>query len=428
MDAIIIGAGVAGLAAARQLKSANLDFVVLEARDRIGGRIFSIQDPRCPIPIELGAEFVHGEAKETVEIVRSARLQCVDVAGEHWRAVDGGLQKVENFWHDIDLVLRRIDQKGADLSFVEWLQKKPGGKKLARERKLALQFVQGFHAADPERISAHALAEGGSPGDDPEEQRQGRVLEGYDAIPHALAADSWAHIEQSVVVTRVEWAPQRVTVSTEDGRNLEARSAVITVPLGVLQSDAFVIAPEIPSLEQAKRLLAMGHVRRIALLFDEPFWEERSKIASGSLHDLSFVHAPDDVIPTWWTAYPLRVPLVVGWAGGTKARTLSLLTSEELVEAALRILARNFRMQLRSLRKKLVDSWTHDWDADPFTRGAYSYPQVEGARASRLLARPIQDTVYFAGEAASAEDRNGTVDGAIASGEEAARRVIKSLS
>src|SRR5687768_7483560 len=124
-DVIIIGAGAAGLAAARVLRDAGADFLVIEARERIGGRIFTVQDSRCAIPIELGAEFVHGSAEETMEIVQAAHLQAIDIEGEHWRARGGKLRKVENFWHDIDLVMRRIDEDAPDESFLEFLARKP---------------------------------------------------------------------------------------------------------------------------------------------------------------------------------------------------------------------------------------------------------------------------------------------------------------
>src|SRR5262245_38894284 len=113
-DTIIIGAGVSGLAAARKLAAANADIVVFEARERIGGRINTVRDPRCAIPIELGAEFLHGGAKETMDIVRAAKLRAVEISGEHWHSRNGKLGPAQDFWHDLDLVLRRINTKKPD--------------------------------------------------------------------------------------------------------------------------------------------------------------------------------------------------------------------------------------------------------------------------------------------------------------------------
>jgi monoamine oxidase len=426
LDTIVIGAGVAGLAAARELARASLDFVVLEARERIGGRIFTIRDSRCPIPIELGAEFLHGAADETVDIIRKAGIRALDIDGEHWRVRNGNWSQLDNFWHEIDLVLRQIDRRGKDQSFLEFLNEKPGGRKLARQRKLALEFVQGFHSADGAIISAQSLADGGSPGDDPDEQRQSRIIDGYDRVPAALAEGVGDHIELGIVVNRIEWKRGRVQVSAIDGRSFTARSAIITVPLSVLHEDEIVFEPMVPALERTRSLIATGSVLRIALLFKEPFWEERSTllVRHRSLNDLAFVHATEQQIPVWWTAYPMRVPLLIGWAGGPKATELSGCTPEEMRDLAIRIIAQQFRMKPRSLQQKLVACWTHDWHRDPFARGSYSYAAVNGKDAARTLTRSVQRTLYFAGEASSESGRNGTVDGAIASG----RRAGKALS
>lgn len=428
-DTIIIGAGVAGLAAARELARANVSFIILEARERIGGRIFTLRDERCPIPIELGAEFLHGEAKETVDVIRAGGLRAIDIGGEHWRARNGRLRPIGDFWHDIDLVMRKLDQRGPDRSFAEFIAQKPGGRQLARQRKLALEFVQGFHASDANLISTHALADGGSPGEDPDEQRMGRVIDGYDQVPAALAAGLQDRIVLGTPVTRIAWQRGAARVITANGQAFDADSVLITVPIGVLQSGSLQMEPQIPSMQRALTGLAMGEVLRIALLFDEPFWEERKEIAGGkSLHDLSFIHATEQPIPVWWNAYPMRVPLLIGWVGGPKVRALQGMNEDELRTQAIRVLASQFAMPVRTLARKLIASWAHDWQADPYARGAYSYAVVGGKNASKELSRTARGTVFFAGEAADPEGRNGTVDGAIANGQSAGKRLIRAIS
>jgi monoamine oxidase len=430
-DAIIVGAGVAGLAAGRELEQAGADFIILEARERVGGRIHTIRDPRCPVPIELGAEFLHGAAKETMEIVRAARLRAVDVAGEHWHARGGRLGPIEDFWRDLDLVMRRIDPKKPDQSFLEFLESKPGGKSLARQRQLALDFVQGFHSADAALISAHSLADGGSPSDDdPEEQRMGRILDGYDGVPRQLVEGLTDRVWLGAVVQRVVWERGHVRAILADGRELEAKTALITVPLGVLQARGLVLEPAIATVERALPLMHMGTVVRIALLFAQPFWEERQDLIdhSSSPYDFSFLHTTNEQIPTWWTAYPTRAPLLIGWAGGPKARALGEQSLDQLTTIGLRILAEQFGITTRRLRGLLEASWTHDWQRDPYSLGAYSYPGVGGVDAGKLLARPAASTVFFAGEAADPQSRNGTVDGAIGTGTRAAKQVLRALS
>jgi monoamine oxidase len=123
----------------------------------------------------------------------------------------------------------------------------------------------------------------------------------------------------------------------------------------------------------------------------------------------------------------VRAPLLIGWAGGPKAAALSALNHEELRDLSVRIIAGCFGMKPATLRRLLVSCWTHDWQRDPFARGSYSYSAVGGKDADKTLARPVGRTLFFAGEAASGEGRNGTVDGAIATGYQAARRVIRAL-
>ena len=158
IDVAIVGAGAAGLTAAGELRRKGFEVAVFEARDRVGGRILTHRDPRVPLPIELGAEFIHGEAPETARRLSEAGLLACDVAGEHWRAERGKLRRAEDFWERIDRVLGRIREDGPDLSFSEFLARKVKGPSLARDRAAAREFVQGFHAADVDEISALSIA------------------------------------------------------------------------------------------------------------------------------------------------------------------------------------------------------------------------------------------------------------------------------
>ena len=175
-DVVVIGAGTAGLAAARRLVELGADVVVLEARERIGGRVLTLHDPNTPVPIELGAEFIHGAAPEIDALLDEAHLASIDIGGKRWVVAGSTLRPLDDFWEKLDKVMRRLDRKRRpDRSFEEFLNTKPGGRRLALERRLALQFVEGFHAADPSRISEQALSDGGSPGDDVRERRIGQL-------------------------------------------------------------------------------------------------------------------------------------------------------------------------------------------------------------------------------------------------------------
>jgi monoamine oxidase len=442
VDVVIIGAGVAGLAAAQRLDQAGVRVAVLEARNRIGGRIYTLRDERTPLPIEMGAEFVHGSAPEVVAIARASQLVVSDTLGEHWRSDRGKFTRLgdEGFWQQMEPVMRRLDpERTPDRSFQEFLDTKPGGRSLARQRTLALEYVQGFHAGDPARIGERWLADGGMP-EDEDDQRQGRVLDGYDRVPAALAAAGF-RVRLSHVVHAVEWEPGSVEVrySVPDGRvgsrtndAVRARAAIVTIPLGVLQQPsgegAIAFTPDVDDVRRTAGQLAMGPVTRVTMLFREPFWEAqafRRKTGGKSLNDLAFLHSSDDDVPIWWTKSPNRTSTLVGWAGGPKAARLAERGPAEVETRAAAALGRVFGMQRKRVASLLEQCWYHDWLNDPFSHGAYSYGLVGGSTAAKRLARPVANTLFFAGEAADGGGRTGTVHGAIGTGYRAAEAVLR---
>jgi monoamine oxidase len=443
VDVAVIGAGLAGLSAARELTAQGLSVEVIEARERIGGRVLTTRDPSVRVPIELGAEFVHGGAPQTEQVAREAGLTICDINGDRYLSTAAGLRPFGDFWEQLDRVMRRLNAKRRpDRSFAEFLAERPGGRRLAPQRRLASQWVRGFHAADPSRVSERALADGGSPGDDETEQRQGRVLEGYDCIPAYLAQGLVREPRLGTVVTSVGWEAGDVELTVRrDGGGptppaLRARAVIVAVPLGVLQapSDAAGAIAFVPSLPAYKRealsCLAEGHVVRVGVVLDEPMWitKPRRSIAHGrSLRRLAFIHPSDEDMPVCWTAYPAEAPVLIAWYGGPDAQSLSHLPQPEIEERAVDALARRFRGSRRRFERHVRACHMHNWSADPFSRGAYSYVVVGGSNAATALARPVNGTLFFAGEAFDAEGRNGTVEGAIASGRHAAKQVMRSL-
>ena len=425
-DVIIVGAGVAGLAAARALRERGGRAEVLEARDRIGGRVLTHRDPRAPAPIELGAEFVHGSAPEVMSIVREAGLLAVDVCGERWERRNNRLVPSRDFWQRLENVMGRMSaSRDPDRSFHEFLATAPGGRRLARDRALAREFVEGFHAADALRISERALAKGGSPHGDVNEQRIGRVLDGYDHVPGWLSRKPFDSVRLRTVVRSIEWEPGAVHLETSKG-SFTAKAAILTLPIGVLQArpgdvGAVRIHPAISKHEDALSRVTTGPVTRMVLLFREEFWRK------GKLANLTFLQGSDPDVPVWWTLAPLRAPMLVAWAGGRRGAALALLSADERLECVLSAAARAFGIPRRQLARLLVDSWTHNWEDDPFARGAYSYPLVGGSKAGESLAKPVRGTLYIAGEATVEEEASGTVHGAIRSGRRAATQLARHL-
>jgi len=433
---VVIGAGAAGLAAARALHDAGLDVLVLEARDRIGGRVFTLTDSETGRPIELGAEFIHGQAPELQQLIDEASLTTVDVCGTRWKSTPSRLRRLTGFWERLDRGLRPLQShRGIDRSFDEVLRSRPGGRRGASDRTLARQYVEGFHAADPRLISARALAEGGSPGDDIRERRLARIVEGYDRALAWLAKPLTSRIRLSSVVTAVHWKPRHVAIVIGGRKRITARAAIITVPLGVLQAPrdrqgAIVFAPELRQKEDALQQVRMGAVVRVTLRLSDRFWTDEQFAhahADEDVERMSFLHSADKDFPTWWTAYPLASPLIVGWCGGPRAQALAEQSSQALVERAADSLARQCGITRRRMRSLTEAAWTHDWVHDPFAGGAYSYQIAGGIDAPAALARPLRRTLFFAGEATDTDGATGTVHGAIASGRRAARQVMRVL-
>ncbi|HEX8153280.1 MAG TPA: FAD-dependent oxidoreductase, partial [Thermoanaerobaculia bacterium] len=241
-DILIIGAGAAGLAAARELSGAGRRAIVLEARGRIGGRIHTLHLPDSPVPIELGAEFVHGEVDTTFSIIEAAALTAIELPDTHHWSRNGKWETIGDFWERIDKVRRQIGNLARDVSFDEFLRSK---RSLSpRLRELSRTFVEGYHAAHADRISALALksADSEQEQDDPSGNKQFRIANGYDALIAWLRAGldpGRVELRLGTVVSEIRWGANDVTlVCRSNGREetLRARAALITVPIGVLKA------------------------------------------------------------------------------------------------------------------------------------------------------------------------------------------------
>ena len=439
IDVAIIGAGVSGLAAAASLHRLGLSTVVIEARDRIGGRVHTVQDPAVAAPIELGAEFVHDWPEELERIIQQDALAAVEISGEHWHAAEGKLEVVRDYWERVAGVLSRTDaDRSPDRSFAEFLAD-DASRVNERSRALALSFVEGFHATDARRVSERSIADSGSPAEAGEAPRLGRLAGGYAQVPaHFAATLSEGSLRLGTVVHRVEWRRGSALVHARATRggdaSIEARAVLVTVPLGVLAArdgeGAIAFEPEVPAIRRIMEARAMGSVVRLTVGFSERFWETDlvQPPRNGNPGAFSFLHATEGVLPVWWTPYPLRAPLMVGWAGGPAAARLAEWPRSELCAAAIVTLAHSLRTDPEELERRVTGFWHHDWVHDPFARGAYSYTLVGGTGNDDGLADPVEDTVYFAGEAVAPSGRLGTVDGAIASGERAAREIVNAMS
>jgi monoamine oxidase len=412
-EVLVIGAGVAGLAAARALRQRDVDVVVVEARLRPGGRVHTIGGDGWPAPLEEGAEFVHGRDPTLMRLLRGLHADVID--DHHLVLHAGQLSNGNRIWDQAQSLME--DDVPSDRSMRERIA---AGQVSKAARDFALAYVEGFHAARPERAGARAISEQTRAAEAIHGDELRRVREGYSALVARLCEDVGdQRIHYGAVVDRITWSRHRVTIALRSslGRRLPpltARRAIITLPLGVLKSRAVRFSPALPvEKRRAIGALAMGNVIKIALRFREPWWCD----------ELSFVHARRAAVPTWWRPLPFKGPMLIGWAGGPSAARFDDHSPESIARSAIKSIARTLRTPLPKV-DALLQAWhVVDWGRDPFSRGAYSWVPVGAARQQAALCAPIDDTLFFAGEACNSDGASGTVHGAIATGLSAAAAI-----
>lgn len=428
-DTVIVGAGAAGLVAAAELSKHSGTVCVLEARNRLGGRTFTRREPGVALPIELGAEFIHGGAPATLGWLAKSNTPIVDATGERWTLRAGKPEPGDNLFAQMKRDLGRIRRPRKDLPFGDFLDQIAPGKLSPRARQLARALVEGFDAADATRVSTFATLDewsGSSSADSPTFRPIGGYAALIDGLSNALDADK-VRVQLDTIVQTVRWQRGRVTVEAtrhDQPCVVQARRAIITLPLGVLQLATHAVGavrfePD-PRKQQALAGLATGPVIKVVLHFRKAFWEE---IDAGRYRHAAFFRAPGAAFPTFWSTVPLRGSLLNAWAAGPNALRLSGRSEAELVRAALDSLQSLFGRKVR-VRSMLERAYLHDWQADPFARGAYSYVMAGGTAARKKLATPVQGTLFFAGEASNTEGESGTVAGALQSGMRAARQIL----
>ena len=398
-EVIVVGAGAAGLAAAAELARAGRSVLIVEARDRVGGRCHTRRMPGLAVPVELGAEFIHGRPEVTLSLLRRAGVAGVDSTRTQ-RFVDRGrLRPVDAFAEARKATRATAVLKKRDLSFEAFLNTRRLGK---TTRTFSRMVVQGFDAADPARVSARDIAAewktalGSS---------QMRPQGGYGPLLASLLKGF--SVKLDTPVREIRWQRGAVEIA-----GVRARQAIITLPLGVLQSGSVRFSPPLAGKREALEKLACGPVIRVAMRFREPFWEERCP-------NVAFFHSPRAPFPTFWTPLPMRAPLLTAWAGGPKAARLTGFSEQKLLRQALASVS-----SVLGKNAEPAAFLVHDWQADPYARGGYSYVRVGGTGARGELAAPLEETLYFAGEATDAEEA-GTVGGALRSGIRAAREIMQ---
>jgi monoamine oxidase len=425
--------------AARDLGRAGWRVHVLEARPRAGGRIHTLHDHEWPLPVELGAEFIHGAGADVRAAAEAAGLTVEELPDVHVWSEGTGWEVLSDFYGDVESVLAPAGERRRDTTFDDLLRSRRTSR---RRRELARLYVEGYTAARPDRVSARWLAAG--TGGDESAHRQYRPTGGYGALVRSLLAGldrSRVTLHLNHVVTRVEWrrraaAVECRTVTGERVGPFRAQAVVVSLPLGVLKASdggpgSVVFDPPLVAKTTVLGGLDTGQVCKVVLRFTERFWDDQTfladrlsvRAAARTAGAINFWHDPRLAFPTWWTAAPRQAPVLTAWAGGPRAEALLARPEPERIARSLEALAALMRLPRAWLERRL-ESWAgHDWRADPYSRGAYSYALAGGESAAAGLARPLLSTLFFAGEATEAEE-SGTVQAALASGRRAAREVL----
>jgi len=416
-DVLVLGAGMAGVTAARECARAGLDVVVVEAQDRVGGRVHTARD-FCDQPVEQGAEFIHTAEADTWPEVRAAGFETIrcNPADGYLMSI-GGVRSPE-LWSDPSLsrlgdLLTEVEHwDGPDVTVAELM----AAKDLAGvARAMADQMLTLHPLGDADQLGLHGLRDDRVV--DLERGCDWRVAAGYDALPREIADGLDVRLEWEV--GEVRWSRDAVTVASTAGEELAGRAAVCTLPVGVLKSGAVRFEPDLPAAKwRALNGLEMGPVLKILYRFAEPFWPD----------DLTMLGC-DGPIRLYWTPLYARddaAPVLTAYVSGHRARALSVMTEAEAAGVGLADLDRLFPDARPS--RTVREFRRIDWCTNPFTRGGYSFVRVGGAGSRAALAAADTGALFWAGDATSTTTIAAVVHAAYASGRRAAIEVAAHLS
>src|SRR5215470_6970391 len=414
---VVVGAGAAGLMIARELARAGKKVTILEARDRCGGRIYPLPAREFGYPAEGGAEFVHGAAPVTRDLMREAGLSLMPIEGTRWGARNGAFSPNESRLAHAALLHRALSELKTDLPVAEFL-KAHFTNRHAELRDAVKRMVEGYDAADPDRASTFALRDEWM---DHGLRQQGRIAGGYGALIKFLVSEcrgQGATLHLFSVVTAIEESGGRIAAYCDDGTIYEADAAILTVPPPILRDIS--LPHGVHEKVTASTDIGFGNVVKILLCFGTKWW---TNCGGRDLSDLSFLIS-SATIPVWWTQHPAEYPVLTGWFAGPKADTVARLTASELLNFGLGSLTEIFNLPLNRITRDLITSQAINWGLDAFARGAYSYATPKTREAQTALRKLDAGTVFFSGEALYAGRDMGTVEAALANGTQTAHAIL----
>lgn len=422
VDVIIIGAGAAGLAAARIISKTGNTVTVLEARNRAGGRIYTLHKDDFSFPVEAGAEFIHGNLPHTTALLKEAEISYYETTGNTWNVNKGEVSEGDLFPDEWEELLKKLTELESDMSIAQFLDRYFHDTKYAALRDSITRFVQGYDAADTNKASALALRDEWS-----EENLTGyRPHGGYSLLVDFLMNECLQQgtvFHFNSVVREIYHSNDHIEVKTENGERFLSKKLLITIPPAVIKTGSIVFTPAIDEHMHAIQKIETGCVIKFLVEFKSAFWEQhKNSTPYRSMPGLQFIFS-DARIPTWWTQQPVPDPLLTGWLAGPAAAD-NTKDETALLHDAVETLAYIFGCTKQAIEQQIKTMKVINWGADPFSLEAYAYKTVETNSALAILSRPVHNTIYFAGEAFYNGPEMGTVEAALASGTTTAQKML----
>ena len=333
------------------------------------------------------------------------------------RIVDGDWKTQDDFTVDWGELMRKMNTVRQDMTMDEFLKANFSDEKYSDLRRSVLRFANGFDLADTSRASVLALREEWMG----EEDEQYRIPGGFDQMINFLEKEclsSGVIIHTSSPVVEIKWKKNDVKIITSGKKSYNATKVIVTTSLGLLQSGRPIIfQPGIDNYFHTAKKIGFGTVIKVMLEFKDAFWEKKKK-------GIGFL-LTNEIIPTWWTQLPSSYPLLTGWAGGPQAWPLENKDDETILDIALQSLSNVFQKTVDELKQMLTASAVANWKNDPYSNGAYSYDTVGSTEAKKLLNTPIEETIFFAGEAFYEGPSFGTVEAALVSAKNVVEKNVK---
>jgi len=422
---LILGAGAAGLMAAYELSGAGLPVTIVEATERPGGRILTLQDNGFSFPVEAGAEFVHGSLPVTLGLLKAAGLSYSPVNGKMTRVQKGVWIREDLFSDDTwEELMQRMGELSVDMPIGEFLDTYFADERYALLRGSVRGFAEGYDLADLSKASTQALYHEWQE----EGQTEFRVDGGYKGLIRYLEEQCLIRgcvIRYNCPVESVRWRSGHVELGCANGEILPGSRLITTASLGILQltpgaAGALQFVPDIPAYREAARVMGYGSVIKVLMEFRSRFWEKKEQ---GTGFILS-----DEAVPTWWTQYPGESNLLTAWIAATAMRNFRALDEMGRLKACMDSLAAVFGVDVTFLEGELVTYHIHDWLSEPYVRGGYSYETVGSDAARARMHEPVKDTLFFAGEALYEGTALATVEAALNSGKDVADKIKASAS